>query len=163
MALNQALIGEFNHESRNSRRILERVKAEHFDWKPHAKSMSLKKLATHIADLPRWINVSLDQSALDFSTHKQIQPDIQTVADLIAYFDEVQGKALSALEQATDEQLQSLFTLSNGGHVLFTMPKIAVMRYMVFNHIVHHRGQLSVYLRLLDIPVPGLYGPSADE
>lgn len=163
MTLNQALIGEFNHETKNSRRILERIQNDNFNWKPHAKSMTLKKLATHIADLPRWINISLDQSALDFSTHKQIQPDIQTVADLIDYFDAVKDKALSALEQATDEQLQAQFTLSNGGHVLFTMPKIAVMRYMVFNHIVHHRGQLSVYLRLLDIPVPGLYGPSADE
>lgn len=163
MALNQALIGEFNHETRNTRRILERIQAEQFNWQPNPKSMTLKKLATHIADLPRWINIALDQSALDFSTHKQVQPDIQTVADLIAYFDTVRDKALTALEQATDEQLQALFTLSNAGHVLFTMPKIAVMRYMVFNHIVHHRGQLSVYLRLLDIPVPGLYGPSADE
>lgn len=163
MALNQALIGEFIHESKNSRRILERIQAEHFNWQPHAKSMTLKKLAIHIADLPKWINISLDQSALDFSTQKYVQPDIQTVADLIAYFDEVQGKALAALEQATDEQMLASFTLSNGGHVIFTLPKIAVMRSMVFNHIVHHRGQLSVYLRLLDIPVPGLYGPSADE
>ncbi|ULQ53913.1 DinB family protein [Flavihumibacter fluvii] len=158
-----ALTGEFKQELANTRKILERVPQAHFAWKPHEKSMSLLRLASHIADMARWATFTFKYDGLDFSGDYPKVPQINTNADLIAFFDQVKEEALATLEQANDADLKDNWTLRNGDQVIFTMPKGVVLRSMVFNHIIHHRGQLTVYLRLLDVPVPGLYGPSADE
>lgn len=158
----QSLIAEFDHESTNTRKMLERVPDEHLQWKPHEKSYTLGKLATHIATMPGWFTMTVGQPELDLSVPME-QPKPQTRAEILSIFDTETSAARTALSTVTEDILAHAWTLRHGDHVIFTMPKSAVLRDMCFNHIVHHRGQLSVYLRLLDVPVPGLYGPSADE
>ncbi|MBZ5856220.1 DinB family protein [Flavihumibacter profundi] len=161
--MNSALIAEFKQESANTRKMLERVPQEHFDWKPHEKSMTLKRLALHVAEMTRWATITIKQDELDFSADYPKTPPINHTEDILSLFDQLKAEALEALENVTDEELGRNWTLKNGSHVFFTLPKGAVLRSMVFNHIIHHRGQLSVYLRMNNVAVPGLYGPSADE
>ncbi|HTH38160.1 MAG TPA: DinB family protein [Pyrinomonadaceae bacterium] len=158
-----ALIAEMEHEAQVTRTCLERVPAEKFDWKPHEKSMTFGRLAAHIAEMFAWTPSTLQHSELDFSKidYKPFEP--ASTADLVEYLDKNVSEALDALRNASDEQFLDPWTMRNGETVYFTMPKITVMRSFVMNHIVHHRGQLSVYLRLNDIAVPAIYGPSADE
>ena len=156
-------VAEFKQELANTRKVLERVPAVHFNWKPHEKSMSLLKMASHIADMARWATITVQQDELDFSKPYPKPPEINTTEELLAFFDQVKVEALAALVNTKEETLQENWTLRNGEQVIFTMPKAVVLRSMVFNHIIHHRGQLTIYLRLLDVPIPGLYGPSADE
>ena len=158
-----AFIGELEHEAGVARKCLERVPADKFDWKPHEKSMSFGKLATHIAEMFSWTPATLQHPELDFSKfdYKPFEP--ATTADLVEYLDKNVAEAVDTLRNTPDEVFMENWTMRNGETVYFTMPKVAVMRSFVMNHIVHHRGQLSVYLRLNDIPVPSIYGPSADE
>jgi uncharacterized damage-inducible protein DinB len=162
MALVDALLPEFDHEMTLTRRLLERVPEEQFDWKPHARSMSLGALATHLANLPSWTDITIRQSDLDVATAgtAAVAP---SRAELLATFDRNVSNGRGALVGRTDAELLAPWTLKNGGHTVFTMPKASVLRSFVLNHVVHHRGQLSVYLRLRDVPVPSMYGPSADE
>ncbi len=157
------LIGELTHEAATTRKCLERIPAETFDFKPHEKSMTMIRLATHVAEMADWINETCTKDELDFATadYKPFEPT--TTAELVEFHDQVIVKALEALKNTSDEDMQKPWTLKNGEQVYFTMPKIATLRTMCFNHIWHHRGQLTVYLRLNDIPVPEIYGPSADE
>lgn len=163
MTLNQALIAELRMEAANTRKMLERVPTDNSDWKPHEKSMKIGNLANHVAELPTWINLTMETPELDLSTMKYT-PTIATSTDqLLAQLDNAVNNAVFSLEKADEEEFSQPWTLRNGDHVIFTLPKIAVLRSMVFSHHYHHRGQLSVYLRLLNIPVPGMYGPSSDD
>jgi uncharacterized damage-inducible protein DinB len=163
MALNQVLIAELQHEAANTQKMLERVPAEHMEWQPHTKSMSLTKLATHIAELPGWITMTLTTNELDLGASAYRPELAKNAADLVDKHSKNVAEAEAALSNATDEQLAEPWTLRQGDHVVFTLPKAAVIRSAVMNHMIHHRGQLSVFLRLLDVPLPGIYGPTRDE
>jgi uncharacterized damage-inducible protein DinB len=162
MTLSQSLLPEFDNEMSNTRRALERVPTDKFDWQPHAKSFTMGKLATHLATLPGWTDITINTSELDLSQPREI-PKPATTEELLALFDQTVASARATLAGASDETFFQPWTLRNGEQTIFTLPKIAVMRGFVLNHIIHHRGQLTVYLRLNDIPVPSIYGPSADE
>jgi uncharacterized damage-inducible protein DinB len=157
-----AFIAELQQEAQTTRKCLERVPEDKFDYKPHEKSMTFGQLATHVAEMVGWATVTVKTEQLDFAT--DYQPfEAKTNAELVEFFEKHLSEAVEALENTSDEEMMENWTLRNGETVYFTMPRIQVLRGMVFNHIIHHRGQLSVYLRLNDIPVPSLYGPSADE
>lgn len=163
MTNKDSLIKELQIEGANTRKMLERVPAEHFDYKPHAKSMSLKFLSTHVADLIGWPGYVLTTGKLDFQNNDLKEPVVNSTADLLNHFDEALQKSLTQLEQANEELFSERWTLCSGDYVILNQPRSVVIRSTCMNHIYHHRGQLSVYLRLLDVPVPGMYGPSADE
>jgi uncharacterized damage-inducible protein DinB len=158
-----ALVAELEQEAGVTRTCLERVPADKFDWKPHEKSMTLGRLASHIAEMFAWTPSTMEHSELDFSKmdYKPFEP--KTTEELIEFLDKNVAEAVTALKNSSDERFTESWTMKNGETVYFTMPKIAVIRSFVFSHIIHHRGQLSVYLRLNDISVPSIYGPSADE
>ena len=162
--LNTAIIAEVKYESAKTEKMLAIVPiVEQADWVPHAKSMKLARLALHIAELPSWITMTINSDELDLGKEYPRSPNPASAAELVKIFTDKTKEALAALEGADDSALDKMWTLRNGDAVYFTMPKKLVIRDMVMNHLVHHRGQLSVYLRLLDIPIPGMYGPSADE
>lgn len=166
MALNQALLPEFDHEMANTRKTLERVPEDKFDWKPHEKSFSMVRLATHLATLPSWAAITIQQDSIDVAPIGEPPPKNEpasSVEDLLAKFDNNVASARAALAGATDEELLKTWTLFAGGKTIFALPRIAALRSFVMNHNVHHRAQLGVYLRLNDVPVPSIYGPSADE
>jgi uncharacterized damage-inducible protein DinB len=156
-----ALLPEFDHEMAVTRKLLERVPEDRFTWKPHPKSMSLVELATHVANLPSWGAVTLSQSEFDVAAHRNTAATSR--ADLLARFDANIAETRAALVGKIDPEMMASWTLKHNGQKLFTMPKAAVWRSFMLNHLIHHRGQLSVYLRLNDVPVPAMYGPSADE
>lgn len=163
MSLTSALIAELQHEAATTRKVLERIPEEKFDWKPHEKSMSMQQLATHVAEMFGWITTTIKTSELDFAAGYK-EPVVPTTnQELMEHFEKQIGEATQALESFSDESMMDNWTLKNGEQTYFTMPKAAVLRSFCFNHVVHHRGQLTVYLRLNDIPVPEIYGPSADE
>ncbi len=161
--INAALIAELQHEATTSRAVLERVPEDKFDWTPHEKSMTFGRLATHVAEMFAWTQTTLETPELDFAKEPFEPFEPKTNADLLEYFDNCVKQAITSLENATDESFMKDWTMRNGDEIYFTMPKIQVLRTFCMNHIYHHRGQLSVYLRLNDIPVPAIYGPSADE
>jgi uncharacterized damage-inducible protein DinB len=164
MKFSTPLINELQFEAANTRKMLGRVPFDKPEWAPHSKSALLLGLARHVARLPEWIPYIIEHDEIDVSKSPfPPYPDMEKVEDLIAYFDQNVKQAEDALETAPDEDFMKPFTMRMGDHIIFTLPKAAVLRNMAFNHLVHHRGQMSVYLRLLDVPVPGMYGPSADE
>jgi uncharacterized damage-inducible protein DinB len=163
MSIHTALIGELKYEASNTRKILAGIPEEQFNWKPHEKSMSLGRLACHIAELPQWIAHIMTGTAFNFSTDSFNRINVSSRDELIAIFELTIQRAIEYLEKATDEELNTPWTLRRAELIRFELPRKVAIRHLVMNHIVHHRGQLSVYLRLLDVPVPGLYGPSADE
>jgi len=163
MPLNKSFLDELETEARPTRKMLERVPLDKADWAPHKKSTPLGRLATHIAELPGWTSVTLDFSELDFAKFDYKPRVADSTSELINIYEENLEKAEQSLKKAKDEVFSEEWTLRNGEQIYFTLPKIVVLRSTFFNHIVHHRGQLSVYLRLLDIPLPGVYGPTADE
>ena len=125
--------------------------------------MKLGRLATHVAELPLWIVESINKNELDFSKGYFPHPTFESGEKLVGQFDKNINEAIAALKDSSDEKLNEMWSLRNGEHLYFTMPKKIVIRSMAINHLIHHRGQLSVYLRLLDVPIPGMYGPSADD
>lgn len=158
-----ALVAEMEQEARVTRSCLERIPAEKFDWKPHDKSMTMGRLSSHIAEMFAWTGPTMEQSELDFATmdYKPFEP--KTTDELLQFFDKNVAEAIGTLKSYSDEKFMEPWTLKNGETTFFTLPKAAVIRGFVFSHVIHHRGQLSVYLRLNDIAVPSIYGPSADE
>jgi uncharacterized damage-inducible protein DinB len=162
MSLSQALLPEFDQEMAGTRKTLERVPMDKYEWTPHAKSFNLGRLATHVAQLPQWATMTLQTDELDLSQPFE-QPKPQSTQELLELLDKNTSEARQAIAGASDEEFFKPWTLRMGDRVIFTMPRIAVIRGMVMNHIIHHRAQLTVYLRLNDLPVPALYGPSADE
>jgi uncharacterized damage-inducible protein DinB len=165
MALKDALLPEYDHEMGTTRRVLERVPDADLTWKPHEKSSSMGQLAMHLANLPNWIGIVLDSAIFDLSSvdgdARPCEPQI--TADVLKHFETASRNARARLNDATDAVLLGPFTLKQGIHEIFTMPKIGVLRGFVMNHSIHHRGQLSVYLRLRNVPLPAMYGPTADE
>lgn len=162
MSVSKGLLGELDYEAISTRKILERIPSEKFDWKPHEKSITMGALAAHIADMFSWYSATLETDELDFAKGYE-QPKPKTTEELVAVFDKNLAAAKESLQKAEPDVFAKNWTLRSGDHVIFTMPKTATLRTFVVNHIVHHRGQLSLYLRLNDIPVPSVYGPSADE
>jgi len=161
--LNQSFIAELKHEAASTKRILERVPEGKFDWRPHPKSMSLGRLAAHVAELPGFLNSILTVDEFDFARGDYKPSPASTPQELMNVFEQKLDEVVQTLQNTTDERMQASFTLRSGDHVLATLPRVVAIRSMALNHIIHHRGQIAVYLRLLDIPVPGMYGPSADE
>jgi uncharacterized damage-inducible protein DinB len=163
MAINQGLIAEFKMESANTRKILERIPADKYSWKPHEKSMELLKLGRHVASTPIWVGRAINAAEFDVTKQPPAPAPFKNADELLAYFDANVSEAIKVLENTPDEAFMKPWSLRGGEKIFFTMPVIGVVRSFALSHGVHHRGQLSVYLRLLDIPVPGMYGPSADE
>ena len=163
MPINIDLLAELKHEAGNTRKMIERVPTDKLEWRPHEKSMTIGKLATHIADIPIWFSRILNADEFDFATAVFKQDVKENTAAIFEFFDERLESAITILESATDETLNALWTLRRGDHIYFQLPRKVTLRNFSYNHVYHHRGQLSVYLRLLDIAVPGMYGPSADE
>jgi uncharacterized damage-inducible protein DinB len=162
MTISQMLLPEFDQEMSSTRKILERVPEDKFGWKPHERSMSLGRLASHIAELPNWAVETINRDKLEFTPG--VKPYLATSsAELLEGLDAKIIVARAAIEGASDEHLMQPWSLIYGGHVVFTMPRANVLRSVVMNHLIHHRGQLSVYLRLNDVAIPGMYGPSADD
>jgi len=162
MSIKQALINELKHEAQNTRKILERVPAEQFAYKPHEKSMTLQRLATHIAEIPQWATRAVKTDEFDLAAGRK--PNLaESKEDLLRIHDESVAHAEEAISNMADDELMKNWTLRRGDHVIMQLPKAAVIRNMSNNHLYHHRGQLTVYLRMLDVAVPGIYGPSADD
>ncbi len=163
MAQKDALIAEQKYEAVNTRKMLQKVPDEKLVWKPHEKSMTIGRLASHIAEIPVWVNRALGADSFNFASLPVVRNTYESNEALLRVFEDTQAAAIEALGNASDETLNGMFTLLRGDQVVSTMPRKVLIRNFAFNHVIHHRGQLSVFLRLLDIPVPGMYGPSADE
>jgi uncharacterized damage-inducible protein DinB len=166
MSISQALLPEFDHEVVTTRKVLDRVPEEKYGWKPHEKSFTAGRLASHIAEMGGWGSTTMTTEVFDFAPGGvPVTPALNAAskAELLDAYDKMMSETRAALAAASDADFMVNWTLQNNGQTLMTMPRVAVIRSFVMNHIVHHRGQLSVYLRLLDVPVPSIYGPSADE
>jgi uncharacterized damage-inducible protein DinB len=166
MSISKSILPEFDHEMANTRKTLERVPDDKFSWKPHEKSMTLGGLATHLANIPGWTKNTFEADELDIAppgAPPYKVEEAKSTAELLEAFDKNVASARAALEGATDENWQGKWSLLMTGKPIFTLPRTAVMRGFILSHSIHHRAQLGVYLRLLDVPVPSIYGPSADE
>ncbi len=165
MAISQSLLPEFDQEMANTRKTLERVPDDKFGWKPHEKSFPMGALATHLANLPSWGSLTVSSDSFDMNPGGENvkAPELTSHDAVLEMFDKNVAATRAAIAGASDEEFLKPWTLLSNGNALLTLPKIAVLRSFVMNHIIHHRAQLGVYLRLNDIPVPAIYGPSADE
>lgn len=163
MSVKTSFIAELKQESASSKKILERVPIESASWKPHEKSMTIGRLATHIAENSIWIANILSTDEIDFASMTFDPYTAKSSEELLDIFQKNIDRSMAALEAASDEDFDKIWTVKNGGQVISSLPKKECIRGWAFNHICHHRGQLTVFLRLLDVPVPGIYGPSADE
>jgi uncharacterized damage-inducible protein DinB len=162
-SLLQLSLGELEAELAGTRRMLERVPDDRLDWKPHARSMSLGDLAHHVARLPYWFTHTLAEPVFDVTAPMPRPPAPASTPALLELFDATTAEMRQALAAADDARLTRTWQMRAGDRVLQSLPTIAVLRTVGLNHLIHHRGQLSVYLRLLDVPLPPLYGPTADE
>jgi uncharacterized damage-inducible protein DinB len=164
MALKDALLPEFDHEMGTTRRVLERIPDADLTWKPHEKSFSLGHLGAHLANLPTWVDIACDTAIFDvLSLEDSRSRDVGSTAEILQAFDVRVRRARAKIAEQTDSALLSPWTMTQGQQEVFTMPKAAVLRTFVMNHMIHHRGQLTVYLRLRNVPLPSIYGPTADE
>jgi len=165
MSIAQNFLPEYDHELATTRRLLERVPEAEFGWKPHARSMSLGQLAGHIANLPLWLSATMSAPFYDLAAGgAEVRNDPPASREaLLKGFDERVRHARASLAKATDAEMLAAWALKQGEHEIFSMPRVAAVRSFVMNHLIHHRGQLSVYLRLKDVPLPSMYGPTADE
>ena len=163
MSINKSFLAELHHESGLTRKVLQRISADHLSWTPHQKSMTLSRLATHVADIHGWPVFMLGADELDVAKSSIAPVPLSSPDAILQSFEQKLSSTMAAMESADDELMGKPWTFRHGEHVIFTMPRKQVLRGMVMNHIIHHRGQLTVYLRMLDIPVPSVYGPSADE
>lgn len=167
MPINQSFLGEFGHELEVTRKILSRIPDDKLGWKPHETSMALGALASHIAEMYHWGEVTIQADEFDMAPPgaPKREPFVgQSTAEILAKLDAHAAGFQAALASATDDAAwMKQWTLKMGGQPVFSLARVGCVRGMIMNHIVHHRGQLSVYLRMLGVPVPALYGPSADE
>lgn len=166
MAIRDAILPEFEYEMATTRKTLERVPEDKVNWKPHDTSMAMGRLAGHIAEMAGFVAATFQGDSFDFAPPGS-QPRQPTVMSsrkqLLELFDKNVADAKAAISKASDEDMRKTWTLMNGGKTFFAMPRIEVLRSMILNHVIHHRGQLSVYLRMNQVPVPSIYGPSGDE
>ena len=153
---------ELEQEALTTRNMLQRVPTDNFSWQPHPKSLTIKRLATHIAELPTWITMAIKTDELDFADNPYQPTDVNTTEELLAYFESSLADGRSELKEENENLLDKDWTLRNGQQIYSVEPKADVIR-MSINQIIHHRAQLGVFLRLLDIPIPGSFGPSADD
>ncbi len=163
MSLGKTFLAEVLQEAASTRKLLAVVPFDKADFKPHEKSMSLKHLATHVTEITGWWKECLIQDELDFSVGDYKPKELNSTDDLLAMHDDLVEKATKILSEVSDEEFAKPWTMRNGEQIYFTMPKVAVVRTWCLNHLFHHRGQLTVYLRLLDVKLPGMYGPTADD
>ncbi len=162
MTKGEALSLELELESKTTRKLLERVPEDAFDWKPHEKSMTLGQLASHLAENPSWVTPIVEQE--EMSVDSDYKPYLAgSSEELLDRFDTNTRQAVETLKSQSDADLMKLWRFVAGGEVKMEMPRVGVLRTIILNHAYHHRGQLSVYLRLKDVPIPSIYGPSADE
>lgn|SRR5690606_990827 len=162
MSIQKALQIELEREKDNTLRILKNLRNDDFGWKPHEKSMTLGQLANHIVELHDWVEFALTKDTFDFHTD-YVPSTLTTVDELIERLNKGFERNKEIIASMDEKIVFDPWTLKAGDHIIAQMPKTAVLRFIVTNHLIHHRGQLTVYMRLLDIPVPGIYGPSADE
>lgn len=162
MSYSKMLLPEFEEEMKNTRRLLECVPDGKFAYQPHPKSMTLARLASHVAEMPSWTSFTLDQEVLDLQP--DFKPEIATSrAELLEKFDKGVAEARQKIAAATDDDWAKIWTFKYAGKTVMSMPRSAVMRSSIMNHLIHHRAQLGVFLRLNNVEIPGMYGPSADE
>jgi uncharacterized damage-inducible protein DinB len=162
MTILQSFAKELEREAIATRKMLERVPDNKYNWKPHEKSMTLQRLATHVAEIPSWIGLALNTNELDFASQGFEPVNVYNTSLLVDYFEKNLEEGKNELARAKDEQLSQPWTMRNGNEIYDTSPKGDVIR-MSLSQLIHHRAQLGVYLRLLNIPIPGSYGPSADD
>ena len=162
MTFLEFFLQQLEEEATTTRKMLSRVPTDKFDWKPHEKSMEIKRLATHIAELPTWIPMTLDTDELDFAKNEYKPVQLKNTEELLQYFEECLVKGREALKKGKESDLDKPWTLRNSEQIYSTSSKRDVIR-MSLSQIIHHRAQLGVFLRLLNIPIPGSYGPSADD
>jgi uncharacterized damage-inducible protein DinB len=165
MSRTRAFLSELDQEGPNTRRVLERIPEEAFGWRPHQKSFTFGELATHTANIPHWGVDTLDGSSFDMAPGGEPikAPRFETTQQVLDHFDAGLARFEEALRQAVPASFEEPWTLESNGEAMFTLPRVAVLRTMILNHLIHHRAQLTLYLRMNDLPVPALYGPSADE
>ncbi|HEX3934778.1 MAG TPA: DinB family protein [Puia sp.] len=156
------LLKEMDQEAQTTRKMLERVPTAYFTWQPHAKSMTIQRLATHIAELPGWVTMAVTTDGLDFANNPYEQEEVHNTAELMDYFERSLADGRNHLAKLRENALEEIWTVRNGEEVYHVATRGEIIR-MAYCQIVHHRAQLGVFLRLLDIPIPGSYGPSADE
>jgi uncharacterized damage-inducible protein DinB len=159
--MGETLLPEYDQEIATTRSLLERVPAKDADWKPHPRSAPLGALAVHVAMIPSWVAVTMTMTELDFSTSPP-PPPFTTVETLLASFDKSAAEGRAAIAKAADADFAVPWSLKGGGQTYFTLPRAVVLRSFVLSHLIHHRAQLGVYLRLRDVPLPPCYGPTAD-
>lgn len=164
MNVADAMVAEFTHEARITRKLLERLPEDKLSWKPHPKSMSMGGLSTHIAHIPEWIGTIVNDSEFDLAVGgRERTKERESRQEILDYFDANVEQLKSTLSGKPDAHLFQIWTLKNDGEVVVTLPRVACVRSFILSHVIHHRGQLSVYLRENDVPLPSIYGPSADE
>jgi uncharacterized damage-inducible protein DinB len=166
MTIAASLLPEFDHEMSVTRSLLQIVPDARATWKPHARSMTLAELATHIASTPSWMGPTMDTDELDIEPvggPKYVPPKPGTTKETLALFDKHLAAARAQLAGCSDARMAQIWTMKRGGILIFSMPRAAVVRSFILNHLVHHRGQLSVYLRMCDVALPSIYGPTADS
>jgi len=162
MSVTKDLLKELIEESVITRKMLERIPADKYDWRPHVKSMNITQLAGHIAELPGWVSMAFTMDGLDFAQHAYVAPVWNNREELMKIFEDALSGANTQLQLAADEQLNKQWILRNGSQILADLTTGGMAR-LALSQTIHHRAQLGVYLRLLDIPIPGTYGPSADD
>ncbi len=165
MALGAAMLPEFDQEMATTRRVLTSLPPDRLSWRPHPKSWTMAELANHIATMPSWASVTIEEDSFDMSPSGAAPPratEAKSVGEILQRFDQHVTTAREAIGGASDATLMAPWTLLNGGQPVFSMPRAAVLRSFVMNHLIHHRAQLSLYFRMADLPVPSIYGPSAD-
>ncbi len=163
MTMAQALVAEFNQDAQATRKMLDRVPEDKLSWKPHEKSMTLGRLASHIADLPEWAETITGKDEVDLGANDYDPWIAASTQELVDKFDQCVASFGDRVQEKSDEELLQKWTLRYGEKEIFTVPRVAALRAFVMNHSIHHRGQLSVFLRLLEVPLPQVYGPTADD
>lgn len=163
MNLIDPILAELAHEGATTRRLLERLPQDRLGWQPHQKSMTLGRLATHIAEIPGWVGSIVEKDEFDIGASGYVPPTLGSVAEIIALFDKSVATATETLKRQSNDRLLAKWQLKKNGKLVVEMPRLGMVRSFLMNHLIHHRGQLSVYLRLQNVPLPSIYGPTADE
>ena len=166
MSLNDAILPEFDHEMATTRRLLDRLPEAQTAWQPHPKSMTLGRLASHLAEIPAWVASTLKADSFDTAPPggtSYVPPSLGSRHEILALFDKNSAMARAAIAGTSDGEYMKPWSLMRGGKIVFTMPRIGVVRSFLLNHLIHHRGQFTVYLRMKNVSLPSVYGPTADE